>query len=108
MQVGHWHLGRRRQEHRAILQAVHVLLKFRQLRGPYHAIAPNEKRRTYFPVAMLTGVQIEHELNQRALQPGTRAGETNEATPTDFRRPLRIEELQFCAERDVIEHRPVE
>ena len=51
---------------------------------------------------MLARVQIDHEIDQRALQPRACAGETNESAAAQFRRPLEIEKIQSCAERDVI------
>ena len=75
MKVRQWNLRSRCEKDLVLLQAVHVRFKLRQLRCADHAIAPNQKRRTDFGVTMLSRVQIDHEINQRALQPGARAGE---------------------------------
>src|SRR5437764_12826754 len=51
---------------------------------------------------MLARVEIEHELDQRPLQPRPGAGETNKSAPAQLRRALQIEQLQLCSQRDVI------
>ena len=55
---------------------------------------------------MLARVQIEHELDQRPLQPRARAGETDEPASAQFRRAFQIEKSQLRSERDVIQNRP--
>ena len=55
---------------------------------------------------MFARMQIEHELNQRSLQPRARAGKANKSAPAQLRRALGIEELPLRSQRDVIEHRP--
>ena len=104
MKIRHRHLSGRREKKFAILQAVHVLLKFRQLRRADHALAPHQKRRADLLVPVLARVQIEHEINQRAFQSRARARETDESAPAQFRRALQIEKFQLRAERDVIQH----
>ena len=51
---------------------------------------------------MLARVQVDHEIDQRAFQSRACTGETNEAAPAEFGRPIGIEQLQFCAEGNVI------
>ena len=57
---------------------------------------------------MLARVQVEHELDQRPLQPRAGAGETNESASAQLGRAFRVEEIQLCAERDMIQHRKIE
>jgi hypothetical protein len=52
---------------------------------------------------MLTRVQVEHEVDQRALELRACPGKTNETAPAQFRRPFEIEEIQSRAERNVID-----
>ena len=78
MEVRHRHFRRRREEHLVFLQPVHVFLELRQLRCADHAIATNKEWRADFRVAMFTCVQVEHELDQSALEPRPWTGETNE------------------------------
>src|SRR5437868_6480324 len=85
------------------LQAVHVLLKFRQLCGPNHAITPDQKRWTNLEIPMLARVQIEHELDQGALQSRSGASETDKSTATEFRCPFQVEQLQPGSDGNVIE-----
>src|SRR5207302_8598069 len=59
-----------------------------------------------FQITVLARMQIEHEINQRPLEFRTRAGKTNESAPAQLRRALQVEDLQFLAERNVIEHFP--
>src|SRR5579859_6201174 len=47
-------------------------------------------------------MQIEHELNQSALELCTGSGKTNESAAAQFRRALQIEKFQLFAKRDVI------
>src|ERR1043166_9850326 len=76
---------------------------FRELACADHAIAPDEERRIDFGVVMLARVQVEHEIDQRAFELRARAGETDEAAAAQLRRTLQIEQLQFRAEREMIE-----
>src|SRR6266403_1429780 len=72
MKICHWHFRCRREKELTFLKSVHVGLELRQLRGADHAIPPHQKRRTDLGIAILARMQIEHELDQRSLQP--RAG----------------------------------
>src|SRR5260370_30869088 len=108
MEVCQGHFGRRHEEKFAVFQAVHIGLKLRQLSRANHAIAPDEKRRTDFGVAVLAGVQVEHKIDQRPLEFRTSAGKTNESAPAQLRRTLEIENFQFLAERDMIERSAAE
>src|SRR5204862_2643940 len=97
------HFRGRREEKLLALEPVHVLLELRQLRRPDHTFAPHQKRGAYFEITMLAGVQVEHELDERPLQPRPRARETDEPAPAQLRRALQIEKLQLGSKRDVIE-----
>ena len=55
---------------------------------------------------MLARVQIEQEIDQRALQPRAGTGETNEPAPAQFRCSFKIEQLQLRSQRDVIQTFP--
>jgi len=52
---------------------------------------------------MLARVQVEHEIDQCAFELRACTGKTNETAPAQFRRPFQIEEIQSCAERNVID-----
>ena len=86
-----------------LLQAVHVRFKLWELRCADHAIAPDQERWANFDVTMLTCVQIDHEIDQRAFEPRARAGETNKTAATQFRSTFHVQEVQSRAERDMID-----
>src|SRR5882724_727677 len=102
MKIGYWYLRRRREEELLILQPVHVLLELRQLRCADHAFAPDEKRRTYFEIAVVARVEIKHELDQRSFQSRPGPGETDKSAPAQFCGAFQIEKLQLRSKRDVI------
>src|SRR6266446_1284618 len=81
VEVRQWHFGGRHEEKFAVFQAVHVGFKFRQLSRADHAITPDQKRRADFGVAVLAGVQVDHEIDQRPFQLRARAGKTNKSAP---------------------------
>ena len=76
MIVGYRYFSSRNQVHVAVFQLVHILSKFRQLAGALHACAINDERREEFSVAMLSGVYVQEEVDNSALQ--TRAHATIE------------------------------
>ena len=45
-----------------------VVLEFRQLRRAEHGLVAHQQRRVHFRVAVLVGVQVDHELAERPLQ----------------------------------------
>ena len=51
---------------------------------------------------MLARVQVDHEIDQRTFQLRAGAGETDKTAPAQFCRPVGIEKIQSCAERNVI------
>src|SRR5262245_10921025 len=81
------------KKHLVLLQTVHVRFKFGQLRRADHTIAPNQKRRTDFGVTMLTRVQIDHEIDQRALQPRAGTGENDKTAAAQFGRASHVQEI---------------
>src|SRR6266481_1032769 len=100
MQVCQRYFGRRYEEKFAVFHSVHVGFKLRQLSRADHTIASDEKRRADFAVAVLAGMQIEHEVDQCSLQFRTGAGKTNKSTSAQFCGALQIKNFQFLAERD--------
>src|SRR4029077_4090204 len=77
MEICQLNFPSRRKKNLVFLQTIHVRFKLWELRCAHHAIAPDQKRRADFDVIMLPCMQIDHEINERALQPRARAGETN-------------------------------
>src|SRR5438309_1478300 len=108
MKICHRHFRRGRQEKLISagcvwFESVHVRFKFWQLGRPDHAIAPNQKWWTDFEIAVLARMQIEHELDQRTLQPRPNTSETNKSAATEFRGAVQIEQLQPGSDGNVIE-----
>src|SRR5215813_10208007 len=77
MKICQLNLASRRNKSLVFLQSIHVRFKLRKLRRANHAIAPNQERWADFGVTMLPRVQIDQEIDKRAFQSRTRAGETN-------------------------------
>src|SRR4051812_114403 len=63
VKISHWDLCGRSQEQLPFLQAVHIRLELRQLSGPDHAVASDEKRRAQFLKSVFPCVKVEHELD---------------------------------------------
>src|SRR5207245_2018711 len=68
-----------------------LLLELRQLARLEHRVAVHQVRHPDLGVAVLPGVQIEHELGERALESRHAAPEDREARLGDPRGPLEIE-----------------
>ena len=69
--VGHRHFGGRDQVELAAVGARHaeqVFLELRQLAGAEHAVGIDQVGHVDLGVAVLGGVQVEHELGERAMQ----------------------------------------
>src|SRR6266513_3654630 len=90
MKVCQLNLRSRCKKDLVLLQTVHVRFKLRKLRRTDHAIAPDQERRADFVVTMLPRMQIDHEIDQRALQPCARTGETNKTAATQFCGPFHV------------------
>ena len=56
-----------------VLQLEKILRELRQLAGTVQACGIYHERRQHFGIAVLAGVRIEHEIDQRALQLARRA-----------------------------------
>ena len=109
-QVGQRHFGGRNQVALGLanLRAEQVLLELRQLAGALHAVGVDQQRHVAFGVAVFAGVQVEHELPKRAMQPGQLAAHDGEARSGKFRASLRVEPVVPFAERDMVLDRKIE
>ena len=70
VEIGDGHFGRRDEEEVALLDAEGVLLELRKLAGGGHGGAVDQLRREDLDVSVLANVQVHHEVEQRALEPG--------------------------------------
>ena len=68
-----------------------ILLELRQVAGAAQRRGVHEKRRLDLGIAMLTGVELEHEVDQRARQPRARADQHREPRAGHPRGALEIE-----------------
>ena len=74
-----------------------VFLEFRQLAGGGHGGAVDQKGRQNLLVAVLLGMQIQHEVDQGPFKPGSKTGQQREAGPGDLGSPLKIEDAEIGA-----------
>ena len=75
-----------------------IVLKLRQLPRAKHHVIAHQQRRIDLGVAVLVGVEIEHELPDRALQPRQSLLQHDKARAAQFRRGLEIHEAERAAE----------
>ena len=91
MQIRHRHLGGGREK-QIVLGAVVLLIgEFRQLRGADQRLAMHQERRQDLGVAVLARVQVEQEIDQRALQPRARPAVNDERAAGDLRGAFEIQ-----------------
>src|SRR4051812_21365938 len=78
--VGHRDLGRRyERELSIVLYMKQIVLKFWQLVGPKECRTVYQEWRQCLGVTMLAGVDLEHQVYQGTLEPGTGSIENGEA-----------------------------
>ncbi len=109
--VGHRHFRGGNQVEPAAVGTRHaeqVFLELGQLAGTEHAVRIDQVRHIDFGVAMLGGMGIQHELRQRAVQPGDAAFHERKAAAGDPYGGLEIEPAELFAELDVVLDRKVE
>src|SRR5690349_5668718 len=94
MQIGHGHFGGRNEKQIVRRRLVRVFFEFRQLARADHAVAANEERRLDLDVAVLAGVQVEHEVDQGAHEPGSAAHEHGEPRAGELRATREIEDAE--------------
>jgi len=99
--IRHRHLGRRDQEVIRLVHPEEVLFEFRKLARPRHAGAVHHERRQHLRVAVLGGVQIQHEVDDRPFEQRTHPPVEREARPGDFRAAGEIEDAQVLADLPV-------
>ena len=75
-----------------------IVFELRQLPRAEHHVIAHQQRRIDFGVAVLAGVEIEHELPDRALEPRQALLQHHEARAGQFRRRLEIHEAERVAE----------
>lgn len=85
-----------------------ILLKLGQLTGALQGRRLYQIRGVGFLVAVFAGVQVEHELRQRPVQPGDGAAHQGEAGAGELGGGLEVQPAMALAEGDVILDREIE
>ena len=108
--VGQRHFGGRDQIAPALAEfgGEQVFLELRQLPGAAHRLGIHQQRHVGFLVAVLVGVQVEHELRQCAMQPRQLPAQHGEARTTQLGRGFAIQPAAARAEFDMVLHLEIE
>src|SRR3569623_324862 len=85
-----------------------IRLELGQLTGTAQTVGIHEIRYIGFRIAVRTGMQVQHELDQRAVQPRERTAHHRTARTGDFRSGLAVEQAELRAAIDVSLGREVE
>ncbi len=99
MEIRDGHLRRGNQVE--VPRAEKVLFELRQLAGAEGGIGVDEKRRQHLRVAPLARVQIEHEVDQRALEPRAGSELHREPRAGDLRGAREVENAEAFADLPV-------
>ena len=109
MQVRDRHLGGRREPVVVgVLQAEEVVAELRQLARAQERVGVHDERGQHLGVAVLLDGNVQHPLNQRAVESGPHAAKHREPGPGDLGAPLEVEDPQGHAEVVVVDHVEVE
>jgi hypothetical protein len=108
MDVGDGHLGRGNEVVVPCFELEQVFLELRQLPRAGHGGAVDHERRQHLRIAVLAGMQVQHKIDEGALQQGAVAQVQGKPRPGDFRGTLEIEDVQVLADVPVRFHREVE
>ena len=92
----------------ALLHREHVGFELRELRGADQRLGVDDVRRVALGVAVLRGLDVEHELSQRAVQAREPAAEERETRAGELRPRREIEQPEPLADVRVILDRKVE
>ena len=104
VQVGDGYLRRGDQVQRARVVRIAALgleqvrLELGQLARAAQGFGPHQERRVHLGVAVLLGVQIEHEGRQRAHHAGALAPQHREARAAELRRAIEVENAELGAQ----------
>ena len=87
MQIGDGHFRRRHEKEIVADDAIDVVFEFGQLPGAGHDFAPYQKWRLDFDVTVLARVEVEHEVDQPAGEPGTGTHQEGKPRASELRAP---------------------
>ncbi len=100
-EVGQRHF-RRRDQPAAISRPEQVLGEFRQLPGAEHRLVTHHQWRRDFGIAVLAGVQVDHELAERPLQTRQLAGQHRETRTGELGSAFEIHIAERFANLEVL------
>ncbi len=99
---------RRRDEPEVVhVAVVQVFGELRQLARARHGRRIHDERRQHFRIPLLLAVQVEHVLDERALQLGALSQDDREARARQLDAAREVENAQFLADFHVVQNREV-
>jgi len=98
MDIGYRNLCCRYKVEGAVLNPEELFLELRQLACRGHAGLVHHERRQDLQIAMLGGMQVEHEADQCALAPGPHAFIKSKAGSRDLGSPVKIDDVQILGQ----------
>ncbi len=98
MHVRQRHLRRRHEPEVLLGVVVEVVAELRELARVPHRLFLDHRRQVHLRVAVLVDVQLEHEGDQRALQPRAGALEHVEAAAGQLRPALEVDDVERLAQ----------
>ena len=100
--VGDRDLGGRDQVQVVLVDPEQVVDELRELSGAAQHVGRDEIRDVDLPVAVLAGVHVDHELDERAVQAREPPAQGDEPAPGELRRQLEVERAERDAEVGVV------
>ena len=95
------HLGRRNQPEVVDLAVVEVFSKLRELASAGHRVAVHDERRQHLGISLLLAVEVEHVLDERALEFRALAENHGEARARELHAAREVEDAELFADLDV-------
>ncbi len=109
MEIGQRHFGSRHQIQVPVAGDLEqVLLELREVSRAVQRRAVGQIRRHDFAIPVLAGVQVEHEVDQRARHSGAGAAQHREARRRDLRAALEVDDAERRSEIPVRNRREIE
>ncbi len=96
--IGDRNFGRGREPEIGVLDLEQIVLELGKLPGAEQAGRVDQERRQHFGIAVLARVNVQHEVDQRAFQPGADAPIDGKPRAGDFGGALQIQNLQLGPE----------
>ncbi len=97
IEIGDRHFGGRHGIESVDTDVIHIFREFRKLAGTGHGLGVTDKGRLDFGIAMFGGVQVEHELNERALKFCALTGVNRKAGTGNFSAAFEVDQLECFA-----------